>query len=367
MDPLEVAGHLVERVHQHANFIIAGIGNTIIPISVRHLMSSLGKLLNRHRDSLGKIDAKPGSGKNNHERDQQQGQDITVLDRLLEKFEVLVFLVRTRDLKRPLADAFGNKVVDHDNAENFAIPAVDRYAAANNIGVAEGLRPRYFQSAQNPLEKIRLRLDRDPSGYLIIERDHDQFPAGRKNFHGSEVVFALLRLNKGLEIVASPRVVESLFGNALAELARVEQSVVRRVEVIGLADFERPLKRVLDLDVEPAIKGARNEPSRDGKHNQTRDQRQPKKSEHQTDAQTRTQNAPFSFKRQFHQVADDQKDQQQEKNNVEIDEQEEGNVIGQRGVGGHLRQAHLENSKNEHHEDGDQNHQPLALAPLEFR
>src|SRR5262245_10897929 len=248
MDPLEVAGHLVERVHQHANFIIAGIGNTIIPISVRHLMSSLGKLMNRHRTSLGNIDAKPGSGKNNHERDQQQGQDITVLDRLLEKFEMLVFLVRTRDLKRSLADAFGNKIVDHDNAENLAIRAVNRHAAANNIGVAEGLRPGYFQSAQNPLEKIRFRLDRDPSGHLIIERDHHQFPGGRKNFHGSEVVFALLRLNKNLEIVAPPRVVESLFGNALAELARVEESIVRRVKVVSLADFERPLKGIFDLD-----------------------------------------------------------------------------------------------------------------------
>jgi hypothetical protein len=46
-------------------------------------MGAFGEPLNRHRDPFGKVKAEPGGGKNNHQGNQQERQDIAVFDRSL--------------------------------------------------------------------------------------------------------------------------------------------------------------------------------------------------------------------------------------------------------------------------------------------
>ena len=62
----------------------------------------------------------------------------------------------------------------------FSAP-IDRRAAADHVGVAEGLRARHFDAAQRPGEKLIARvLIVTAVGNLSLERDDERLLCGEK-------------------------------------------------------------------------------------------------------------------------------------------------------------------------------------------
>src|SRR6187200_2326902 len=108
-------------------------------------MGARRHLLDRDCDSLGKIKAEPSGGEDDHQGHQKEGQNVTVLHRVLQKTKVLVLLIGTGDLKRPLGDALRNIIVDYDHTLNPLTAVIDRHTAADDVAVAESLSPGNFQ------------------------------------------------------------------------------------------------------------------------------------------------------------------------------------------------------------------------------
>ena len=173
----------------------------IVPVPVRYLVGSLRKLLDRHGDPFGQIETKPGCRKDNDQCNQKQSEQVTVLNRLFENRQMLVLLVRARDLQGALGDTFGNVVIHHHHAQNSPVAAVDGHAAADDISLAEGLSARHLQPAQGAIQEVGFRLNGYPGGNLIVKSNNKELAIGRENLHGPEIVFPLFRLDKLLELL----------------------------------------------------------------------------------------------------------------------------------------------------------------------
>ncbi len=99
-------------------------------------MSALRELLDRHGNPSGKINTAPDRREDDHERHQQHGQQVAIFNRRLQKGQILVLLVGLGDLHGALGNAFGHIVIDHDHAANAFVPAVQRHAAPDHVGLA---------------------------------------------------------------------------------------------------------------------------------------------------------------------------------------------------------------------------------------
>ena len=136
-------------------------------------MGSFRKFLDRDRNAFGKIKPAPSGREDNHQRDEEQGQNIAIFDRRLEKHQVFVLFVGTGDLQGSFSDAFGHIVVDHHNSEHALIRAVDGNPATDNVPFSKRLGSRHLQTPERPVEKLIFRFDRDPRRHLFIERDDE--------------------------------------------------------------------------------------------------------------------------------------------------------------------------------------------------
>ena len=134
--------------------------------------------------------------------------------------------------------------------------------------------------------------------------------------------------------------------------------------IVGLADLQRTLEGVLDLNIQPSLEGARHKTSRDEEEQEGGHERQRDKGQNQTDPKTRSQDPPLPLKDELHDVSDYQKDQEDKQNNVNIEQEEKGDVVAKCIGGRDLGELDFEKSEKQHCQSGDQNHQPFALSPL---
>jgi hypothetical protein len=65
------------------------------------------------------------------------------------------------------------------------------------------------------------------------------------------------------------------------------------------------------------------------------------KSRHQFSSEFGSQNFPFSFKDQFDQISDHQKDQEENQDDIDIDQAEDDNIIGDRDLPPYLGKFHF--------------------------
>src|SRR4030067_128706 len=74
------------------------------------------------------------------------------------------------------------------------------------------------------------------------------------------------------------------------------------------------------------------------------------KGHHQFGPQPCSQNLPLSLKDQLHQISDHQKDQEEDQDDIDIDQAEDDDVVGDRDARPYLRDLHFDSGQ-----DDDQN------------
>ena len=84
---------------------------------------------------------------------------------------------------------------------------------------------------------------------------------------------------------------------------------------------------------------------------------------HQFSPQFWSQNLPFSLEDQFHQISDHQEDQKEDEDDIDIDQAEKNDVIGNGNLSCHLRGFQLNGCKDDDQDTDDPNDHQLIAAP----
>ena len=180
-----------------------------------------------------------------------------------------------------------------------------------------------------------------------------------------ELVGLLPPLDQGLQVEKFTLLIEAVFRDIGAELACRVFRLIRRLLVIQLGDLEGPVQGVTDADAEPVVDAVGEKVDRNEKQKNGRDERQADERRNKPSPEFRPGNSMPPFVYQFHQIPDDQKDEQDNQDDVDIDQSEYQGIAGD-GERDHLaaEDAALQIGHNgdEHHRyDNDD---PLPFAPF---
>jgi hypothetical protein len=91
-------------------------------------------------------------------------------------------------------------------------------------------------------------------------------------------------------------------------------------------------------------------------------ERKADKSHHQFGSEPGSQNLPFPLKDQFNKIPDHQKDQQKDQDDINIDEAEDNDIVGNRNFPSDLGKLHLEGCKDEDKDGDDPNDDQLVAS-----
>src|SRR4029453_3716800 len=80
----------------------------------------------------------------------------------------------------------------------------------------------------------------------------------------------------------------------------------------------------------------------------------------------RTKNPSLALEDKFNQVADNEKNQQRQKDNVHIDQQKESDIVAQGVFRRRLGHSDFKKRKRQYHQGSGKDHQTLTLATLGF-
>ncbi len=138
------------------------------------------------------------------------------------------------------------------------------------------------------------------------------------------------------------------------------------VPIIGLGHFQRPLKGLLDLGAKPMLHTVGDKPRGDKKEEDRRHQGETDKGHHQFRPEPCPQNLSLSLKDELHEIADHEKDQEEDQNDVDVDQTEDNNVIGNGNPSHHLRKFHLDGGQHENENRGNPHDDQLITASLRF-
>jgi len=101
------------------------------------------------------------------------------------------------------------------------------------------------------------------------------------------------------------------------------------------------------LDFKPVFYTVGDETRRHKEENDGWDQRKADKGHHQFGPQLRTQNLPLSLEDEFDQIPDNQEDKEENKDDVNIDEAEDNDVVADGDHPTELWDLHLNRGKND--------------------
>jgi hypothetical protein len=91
------------------------------------------------------------------------------------------------------------------------------------------------------------------------------------------------------------------------------------------------------------------------------------KSHHQFGSELGPQDFSLSLKDQFHEIPDHQKDQEENQDDIDIDQGENDDIIGNRDFPSYLWELHLNGGKDENKDGDDPNDDQLIASSSCFR
>ena len=115
---VQVKGHAVERLDEHAD-LIGRIGfDPDIEIAVRHGARCVHQVLHRLGHAVGQIDAHPVGKKHDDRGNQEQCGDIAGPDRISHDLELAELMIGIADLLHLVDQRIGNVIIDNHNADH---------------------------------------------------------------------------------------------------------------------------------------------------------------------------------------------------------------------------------------------------------
>ena len=119
---------------------------------------------------------------------------------------------------------------------------------------------------------------------------------------------------------------------------------------------------MLDLGAEPVLHTVGDKPRGDEKEEDRRHQGETDKGHDQFRPELCPQDLALSLKDELHEITDHEKDQEEDQNDVDVDQAEDDDIIGDGNPSHHLREFHLEGGQQED-ENRDDPHDDQLIAP----
>src|SRR5208282_5413897 len=362
----QIGSHLVEGIDQLPDLVVAYGGDAEIEIAAGDRLRPACERLDRAGDSARKKYSEPTRQRYHHQPDQHQRQQVAVHDGLAKNSQLEVVLGYPRNVGCARRQALRQIVVDQHRAKHVVGFArdVNRRRAADYVGAAEPVGA----SERLPLERLRdnrgIGRRADAGGGLWTDVDEQQFAIGGEHLDGAEVIFLLALGDERFELVALIRREQAIRRDLSRQHAGEMRRVVGRVQVVGLRDLERVIKNLLVLGIEPAVDVGVQEHARHVKQKRARDQCDGDESRDQPDLEFRTNQSAAALEDDLGEIASDQEQHQSEQQKAQVEERDDRQIGGQRGVTRERRQLGLREYERDQGRAGNADGDQLATAPL---
>ena len=365
----QVGGHLVERIDQLADLVVADCRDAEIEIATGDGLRAAREHFDRAGDSAREKNSEPARQRHDHEPDQHQRQQVAVHDGLAEDAQLEVILRHSRNVGRARREALRQIVIDQHGAQHVVgfVRDVNRRGAANHVGAAEPVGARERLPLQRLRNNRRIGRRADAGGRFGADVDEQQLAIGREHLDGAEVVLLLLPVDEIFQLLVLAGREQALRRDLLGQHAREMRGVVGRVEIVGLRDLERVVENLFVLGIEPAVDVGVQKHARDVEQERAGDQCDGDESGDQPHLEFRSDQSAAAFEDDLGEIASDQEQHQAEQQKAQVEERDDCQVRDQRGVARERRQLGLREHERDEgragHADGDQ----LAAAPLALR
>jgi len=325
---VQIIRHGIEGLDQQADLVVGFNVNAAGQVPPRDAVGRRYKVLDGVGNALGQRQAEPRREKNNRQRHDGQGHDVIELDRILQELDLSVLFRRVGDAPELVHQPLGNAVADAYPPDDFRRHGIrkNRRDADNGLPALGGGHRGDFLSGVNVFQHLRRQLDGGGRRFFAVGKD-DAFVVEIKiRFHARHLVVLLALGKKIVQIIGPIHLVEAVAGDFSADLTGVEFGQVLGLRVIHLCDFQRPRKGVADFDVEPELD--RIGKKVDGKQKKQNGGNQGKAHErrNQLGAQLRADQSLATLGKQLENIADNQKKQKQNQDDVDAGQAVHQNV-----------------------------------------
>ena len=151
-----------------------------------------------------------------------------------------------------------------------------------------------------------------------------------RHLQGGEVVLHSLVFDEPVEFLLSTLRQVPLVGDQAAQLVAVGEDLFGDPAVVTLAHLDGVLEGSLDGEIEPVLNGGGDELHGDEEEDDGGQERQGDKGRHQLGSDSGPHDLLFSLEEKLHQVPHGQEEEQQQQDDVQIDEGEDEDAVGDR-------------------------------------
>jgi hypothetical protein len=161
--------------------------------------------------------------------------------------------------------------------------------------------------------------------------------------------------------------VNTLLGKGFANLLSGGNGVLGKISIIGLSDFQGPLEGLLYLVAKPMFHTVGNKSYCHKKKKDGWNEGKADKGDHQFCPELGSQDLPLSLKDQFHHIPDDQEDEEENQDDVDVDETEDNNIIGDGDFSPNLGEFYLNGGQDEDEDGDDPDNEELISSSSSLR
>ncbi|OPY92353.1 MAG: hypothetical protein A4E73_01222 [Syntrophaceae bacterium PtaU1.Bin231] len=366
--PFEILHHRVEGIDEHADLVIGHDFDTLIQVALRDLLRGFGEILDGAGDPLGEEKAEPGRRKDDEQGHDEEGDDEAHLHRILEQVELPILLRRAGNHLDIVHVRLRDVIADEDGADDGLgrHDRIDRGHAADQIAGLHLLHRRNLLADEKIFEHLRRQVDVKVLRNVGIAGEHLLPAVVDVDLERSQMMALPALFDERLEIIPFFLLIEAVARDLGADLPGKILGARPRLLIVLLGELQGLVQGLPDADAEPVVDAVGQEIDRYEEQQHRGNQRQADKCDDELRAEFGADDAAPALEDELDHVADDEKNEEDDQNDVDVDHPEDQDVAGQGQGPVPLEEVAFQQGQDDDDQHRQEDDDPLPLPSPGF-